>query len=432
MKINILIIIFLLTSGSIFSQSLDSLLNEAMQRNFLIKSSQSMIEAKKSKIDQASALPSPTLSLEISQFNFEKVDIINNALSNSISISQMFPIGGKLSAMKKVAESDMRLSLNRHNELKNELISKIKMKYYELWKVEREIELQKQNIDQLRNLESSLNLLYQISKVGQSEIILVQSEIAKSEVELLNLDRKRNTLLKEINFLIGRENLNQEIVIDKNLKLKEINLSADQLDSLIILMNPELKSIQSMIEMNKNEIDANRRELIPDLMFSGMIMRMPKGMILTTKTFPMVTDAREEIMFGVMASINLPFVTWAKKKITHKIEELENNIRSIEYERMNMIQQMRKEIQSLLLSMETNKDLIKLYEEKVLPSFENVYKLQLTELETGRISINSIVETNRMSLMEKMKYLMAILEYQMAFVELEKIIGQNLIKEYEK
>jgi outer membrane protein TolC len=275
-------------------------------------------------------------------------------------------------------------------------------------------------------------LLYQINKVGQSEIILVQSEIAKSEVELLNLDRKRNTLLKEINFLIGRENLNQEIVIDKNLKLKEINLSSDQLDSLIILMNPELKSIQSMIEMNKNEIDANRRELIPDLMVSGMIMRMPKGMILTTKTFPMVTDAREEIMFGVMTSINLPFVPLAKKKITHKIEELENNIRSIEYERMNMIQQMRKEIQSLLLSMETNKDLIKLYEEKVLPSFENVYKLQLTELETGRISINSIVETNRMSLIEKMKYLMAILEYQMAFVELEKIIGQNLIKEYEK
>jgi len=167
-------------------------------------------------------------------------------------------------------------------------------------------------------------------------------------------------------------------------------------------------------------------------MVSGMIMRMPKGMILSTKTFPMVTDAREEIMFGLMTSINLPFVPWAKKKITYKIEELENNIRSIEYERMNMIQQMRKEIQSLLLSMETNKDLIKLYEEKVLPSFENVYKLQLTELETGRISINSIVETNRMSLMEKMKYLMAILEYQMAFVELEKIIGQNLIKEYEK
>jgi cobalt-zinc-cadmium efflux system outer membrane protein len=124
-----------------------------MQRNFLIKSSQSMIEAKKSKIDQASALPSPTLSLEISQFNFENMDIINNALSNSISISQMFPIGGKLSAMKKVAESDMRLSLNRLNELKNELISKIKMKYYELWKVEREIELQKQNIDQLRTLK---------------------------------------------------------------------------------------------------------------------------------------------------------------------------------------------------------------------------------------------------------------------------------------
>jgi len=430
MKRLILIIIYLVINSLSFSQSLDSLLIEAMQRNFLIKSYQSMIDAKRSKIVQTTALPSPTLSFEISQFNFENPNILNNALSNSIAISQMFPLGGKLSSMEKVAVSEMKLSVNKLDALKNELISKIKMKYYELWKVEREIEIQEQNIDQLKNLESSLNLLYQVNKVGQSDIILVQSEIAKNEVEVLNLDRRRNNLIKEINFLIGRENLDHEIVIDRNLQLKDANLTGEQIDSLIISTNPELKSIQSMIEMNQNEITANRKELIPDLMVSGMIMRMPKGMILTSKSVPMTTTGKEEIMFGVMASINLPFAPWSMKKITYKIEELENNTRSVEYEKMNMFQQMRKEAQTLLLIMKSNKDLIKLYEEKVLPSFDNVYKLQLTELETGRISVNSIIETNRMSLMEKMKYLMAILEYQMAFVELEKIIGQNLNKEF--
>lgn len=430
MKRLILIIIYLVINSLSFSQSLDSLLIEAMQRNFLIKSYQSMIDAKRSKIVQTTALPSPTLSFEISQFNFENPNILNNALSNSIAISQMFPLGGKLSSMEKVAVSEMKLSVNKLDVLKNELISKIKMKYYELWKVEREIEIQEQNIDQLKNLESSLNLLYQVNKVGQSDIILVQSEIAKNEVEVLNIDRRRNNLIKEINFLIGRENLDHEIVIDRNLQLKDANLIGEQIDSLIISTNPELKSIQSMIEMNQNEITANRKELIPDLMVSGMIMRMPKGMILTSKSVPMTTTGKEEIMFGVMASINLPFAPWSKKKITYKIEELENNTRSVEYEKMNMFQQMRKEAQTLLLIMKSNKDLIKLYEEKVLPSFDNVYKLQLTELETGRISVNSIIETNRMSLMEKMKYLMAILEYQMAFIELEKIIGQNLNKEF--
>lgn len=430
MKRLILIIIYLVINSLSFSQSLDSLLIEAMQRNFLIKSYQSMIDAKRSKIVQTTALPSPTLSFEISQFNFENPNILNNALSNSIAISQMFPLGGKLSSMEKVAVSEMKLSVNKLDVLKNELISKIKMKYYELWKVEREIEIQEQNIDQLKNLESSLNLLYQVNKVGQSDIILVQSEIAKNEVEVLNLDRRRNNLIKEINFLIGRENLDHEIVIDRNLQLKDANLTGEQIDSLIISTNPELKSIQSMIEMNQDEITANRQELIPDLMVSGMIMRMPKGMILTSKSVPMTTTGKEEIMFGVMASINLPFAPWSKKKITYKIEELENNTRSVEYEKMNMFQQMRKEAQTLLLIMKSNKDLIKLYEEKVLPSFDNVYKLQLTELETGRISVNSIIETNRMSLMEKMKYLMAILEYQMAFIEVEKIIGQNLNKEY--
>jgi len=314
--------------------------------------------------------------------------------------------------------------------LKNELISKIKMKYYELWKVEREIELQKENIDQLKNLEKSLLLLYQVNRANQSDLILAQSEIAKNEFDLLNLERKRNTLTKEINFLIGRENLNQQVVTIKEFQLQELNLTNEQFDSLIISLNPELKSMEFMIEMNKTEIQANRKELIPDLMIGGMIKRMPNGMILTSKRLPVMTNGKEEIMFGVMTSINLPFAPWSKKKINYKIEELENNIRSIEYEKVNMFQQMRKEVQSLLLIMKSNKDLIKLYEDKVLSSFDNVYKLQLIELETGRILINSIIETNRMRLMEKMKYLMAILEYQMALIELEKIIGQNLSKEY--
>ena len=46
--------------------------------------------------------------------------------------------------------------------------------------------------------------------------------------------------------------------------------------------NPSLKKMGSMIEMNKAMIDANSRELIPDLMVQGMLMRM-RGMILTSK-----------------------------------------------------------------------------------------------------------------------------------------------------
>jgi len=38
-----------------------------------------------------------------------------------------------------------------------------------------------------------------------------------------------------------------------------------------------------MIEMNKAMITANNSELVPDLMLEGMIMRMPRGMILTSK-----------------------------------------------------------------------------------------------------------------------------------------------------
>jgi outer membrane protein TolC len=333
--------------------------------------------------------------------------------------------------MQRLNESEMKLSGSRLEEFKNELITKIKTKYYELWNVERNIEIQRQNIEQLKELSNSLIWLYQVKKVNQSDLILVQSEISRSEVELINLQRNKFSLFKELNFLIGRENLDKEIETPVMINFPQINFSESQFDSLILSLNPELKSMQLMVEMNENEIRANKKELIPDLMISGMLMRMPKGMIVTTKTPPAMIDGsgKEEIMFGLIASINLPFVPWSKKKIDYKIDELNNMIKSIEFEKMNMFQQMRKEVQNLILAINSNKDLIRLYEEKVLPSYYDIYKSQLIELETGKISINNIIETTRMQLMEKMKYYMAIKEYLLAFTELEKTIGINLKKE---
>lgn len=417
-----------------FSQSLDSLINEALSKNSLLKSYEFSIEAKKNKIVQNSALPSPTLSFEVNQFKLDRANIPGNSLSNSVTISQMFPLGGKLSSMEKVAESDMRLSKNKLEEYKNELITKIKTKYYELWNLERNVEIQQKNIDQLKDLSNSLLLLYQVNKANQSDLILVQSEIARSEIELINLERKKNSLFREINYLLGRENLDQKVETAKEITFAQLNFNLAQIDSLIISSNPELKSMQLMIEMNQNEIRTNKKELVPDLMLGGMIMQMPKGMIVTTKTPPAMIDGngKEEIMFSLMASINLPFAPWSKKKIDYKIYELDNMIRSIEFEKINMFQQMRKEVQNLILTINSNKDLIKLYEENVLPTYDAVYKAQLIELETGKISINTIIETNRMQLMEKMKYYMAIKEYLMSIAELEKIIGRNLNKENEK
>lgn len=198
-----------------FSQSLDSLLNEALFKNPILKSSQLIVEAKKNKVIQSSALPSPVLNFEINQFNFDRANILGNSLSNTISLSQMIPLGGKINAMQRVSMSELLLSRNKLDEIQNDLLTKIKVKYFELWKLENEIMIQKENQEELRRLQNSLDLLYQINKTNQSDVILIQSEIAKGEVELINLERKRNSLIKEINFLIGRENLEQEIFTDK-------------------------------------------------------------------------------------------------------------------------------------------------------------------------------------------------------------------------
>jgi len=89
----------------------------------------------------------------------------------------------------------------------------------------------------------------------------------------------------------------------------------------------------NMIEMNKAMIDANNRELIPDLMVQGMFMRMPQGMILTSKSDLSMLNPKTETMYSLMFSINLPFAPWSINKYKAKEQELYAGISSIEYEK---------------------------------------------------------------------------------------------------
>ncbi|KAB2838567.1 MAG: hypothetical protein F9K45_11165, partial [Melioribacteraceae bacterium] len=104
-KINYILIFLLLVflnENSLFAQSVDSLVAEAIANNPKLKSLQYKIQASEKRSESVDNLPAPNLGIEFSQVPIKEINIYNKAISNSISFSQMFPLGGKLNAMAEV------------------------------------------------------------------------------------------------------------------------------------------------------------------------------------------------------------------------------------------------------------------------------------------------------------------------------------------
>jgi outer membrane protein TolC len=431
MKINIILIVILILFSvkCTDAQTLDSLINEAMTNNPQLKALGYKVSASEYRSETVNNLPPPTLAVEFSQVPIDKYNLWDNATSNSISISQMFHLGGKLNSMSEVEKKNSLIERSNIEINKVSIISQLRMKYYTLWLNDRKIEIQKNNIELMKQLLNSLNFSYSINSVSQADILTLKSEIASAETQLLILIKQRDPQIYGINKLLGRKLESTDLVIIREMNDTSFSVKLDILEEKLLSVNPALTRMDNMVEMNKVMVNANRKEMIPDLMLQGMFMRMPQGMALTTKTdLDMISMVRPktEYMYSIMASITLPFVPWAKNKIEAKEDELISEIKSIELEKYDMQRDMLSKLRESFVKYTTSKDISILYSEKVLPLYKQALQSQISAYQNNKATITTIIDSYKMLIMQEMNYYMAQADMQMAKADIEMMVGEKL------
>lgn len=422
-KLVIMIILFLMIE--VKAQPIDSLIAEALKNNPQLKSLQYKINVSEKRSESVNTLPAPNFSVEFSQVPLSSIDIWNQSVSNNFSLSQMFPLGGKLNSMAEVERKNTLIEGNNYDIYKINLIASIKSSYYSIWLTERKIEIQKKNITLLKDLIKSIESSFYTNRLNQADLLTLQSEIASNETQLLIYEKEKEAQIYKLNKLLGRNLDSKDLYTVKEIST-DSTLIESKLEELLAESNPTLQKMSSMIEMNKAMIEANNRELIPDLMVQGMLMRMPRGMILTSKSDLLMLNTKTETMYSLMFSINLPFAPWSINKFKRKEEELYAGIKSIDYEKNDMQREMISELKSMLVKFQTANDLLKLYSEKVIPLYNQAAESQLIAYQNNKATITTVIDSYRMLLMQEMNYYMSKADAQMSLSEIEMLVGKKI------
>ena len=423
-------IVIFFSSILVQAQSVGSLVNESLKNNPYIKSLGFKIQSSEHRAKSVDALPAPTIGFEISQVPFNTIDWFNEPLSQNITFSQMFHLGGKIEAMTNAEKANININRDNLNIYKINLSANVKMSYFNLWQMDKKIEIQLEGISLLNQLLSSITNLYEINKISQADIFTIKSEIAFNETQLLILKNQKESEIYKLNKLLGRDLNSKEINVTKELSINAFSLTQEELEIILTNNNPFLKKMNSMVKMNKLDIIANDKDKSPDLMLQGMIMRMPRGMIVTANTSTDMNGVGTSANYGygLMTSITLPFAPWSKDKYEAKEQELQADIQSIEFERTDMQREMITQLKTTYVKMKTSWDLIKLYSENVIPLYEQARSTQVSSYQNNQTNINTVIDANRMILMQSMNYYMAQADYQMAIAEIEMMLGVSVNK----
>jgi outer membrane protein TolC len=420
-----IIFISLLFFISIRAQSVDSLINEALQNNPQLKSLQYKIKSAEYKSESVSSLPPPTLGLEFSQVPIKQPNPFTNAISQNLSFSQMFMLGGKLGSMSEMEKQNIPLAQNDYDIYKQKLIADVRAEYYKIWMFEHHAGLREDNINLLKDILSSVETSYKVNKAKYSDVLLVKAELVSFQTDLRVMNNNVSAEKYKMNNLLGRSIDNTDLEVQHEWKIDSLSYSTKELEDILLNNNPSIKKMSSMIKMNEYQSVSNNKELVPDLMVQGMLMRMPQGMLLTSKTDPMMItgNGQTEYMFSIMASVTLPFMPWSSGKITSKQEELNADLSGLSLERTNMQREMISQLDASIKNMENYKDQVQLFEKDVIPIYKTTFEAQLSEYRNNLLSINALLETLRTILMKEENLAEAKMNYQMTLADINMMAG---------
>jgi len=424
---------FLLSQA--IAQPVDSLIQEAYKNNPQLKSFEYQIQATGFRASSSSAWPAPTIGIEFSQIPSNSSNILNDAISNNISISQMFMLGGKLSAMSEMEKRKSRVLEQNHGSFQVQLRAKIKMNYYQMWLLDRQIEVQQRTLSLLNELVQNMQSHVMINRMRQADLFTIQAEVASEKSNLSGMYSKRVNLQNGVNSLLGRNDFTQAIKTDSTLPLTSFVFSEFQLSEQVKQANPSLIAMDRMKEMNEAEITTANRELFPDVMLQAMVMRMPNGMILTAgpRSTEMIQQSvagmamqKTDWMYSIMASITLPFAPWSSERSTAKADEMRSTNLSIDAEKNAMQREMIASLRSALNRYTTADSLARQYQSEILPLTHQSAEAQTVAYQTGQVPITTVLDSRRMELMKQDDYLMVLMDRQMALVEIEMMVGALL------
>lgn len=386
---------------------LSELIREALQNNPGLESSRYREEAAAERISQMRAWMPPTLSYRYNRQPLGTMDQVNFMDMNIFSLSQMIPFPGKIAARVDMEAANYDMTANERGDHEVQLAAKVKTTYYELWMIQKKLEVNQELQALLEDFVASAERQFEVGMGGFEAVLSAQTNLSKLRTEERTIKNDFNKMLVMLNQLLNRP---PDTPLQGTLALPPEALPADleQIEKRMLQRRPDLRAMQSAIEMNRAEIRAARRDYFPDLMVEAMYMQMPATM---------------EDQFGAMVSLQIPLAPWSSNRVTRRVSESQQKIQSRRKALEDMTTMARAELRQAMLDLQTQLEVIRLYREEVIPKAEQTAESTLGAFEAGKTEYLMVLDSYRMLEMFRMEYYMAQAEFHKATAELERQAG---------
>jgi outer membrane protein TolC len=185
--------------------SLAELLAEADAASPRIASARRTAEAAAARVPQAGALPDPMVGLGFMNVPVSRPGLGNDMMTMAqVKVSAEFPWPGKLGLGEEVARLEARASDWDVERVRQEVRAETQRLYYEIYFVDRALEVTSRNEALLRDFARLTSSRYGVGVAGQPDVLRAQVERTRLADQLVALREERTSAAARLNALVAR------------------------------------------------------------------------------------------------------------------------------------------------------------------------------------------------------------------------------------
>ena len=247
------------------AEDLPRLVSLALANNPELKSSQSRWQMFANRAKQASALEDPMLMFKLQNLMAREPLAFNKdpQTAKVIGISQQLPFWGKRAIKEEVAHYEAESYKWAIEERKLELARMVKETYYQLYAVDRSLEIIDKNLRIIRDFVTIAESKYSVGQGVQQDIYKAGLEQSKMLDMQISLKQQRRSLEANLNYLLYRPG-DTSVGPVADFTIPALALNAEKLYQTALENRPQVKSLAMLTEKGKASQRLANKELYPD------------------------------------------------------------------------------------------------------------------------------------------------------------------------
>ena len=399
--------------------SVEKAVAEALAANPSLAAIEARAEALAAIPDQAGALPDPRLSIKMVNLPLDTFSFTQEGMTQfQVGISQMLPYPGKLALRSQAASQEARAAESEVEERRLQLVRDIKTVWWNLFYLDRALEVVARNQALLEQFVNVAETRYQVGQGLQQDILLAQLELSRLNDNTIRILNMQENEVARLNLLLDRPAAAAvQLPASVDEKLPAL-MSVEALQQRAKAAHPRLAAQTERLGAARSRVDLAKKDYAPDFNV-GAVYGLRDG------SNP---DGSSRADLGsIVFSMNLPLYTGRKQD--RAVDQRQAEWMQQRYQLQDLHNQVASKVQQAITDYKRAGEQAQLFQQEIIPQANQTVDAMLAGYQVGKVDFLDLVRSQTTLYNYETEYWKALSSANQARARLVAAVGEEKIYE---